>query len=144
MDIIFYTGRGTGVALTRSMECYFGSQELPEENQLSKSAVVSFNIPEIGITFKAPFNGVDGDHSDFASLLALLEFIDSNQKYFGKHTYEIFGTNINIVNAVNRRDDVADKFSPLLERALDYRKKYRFSIDWIPSNDNPAYDSLFD
>jgi len=127
------------------MECYFGSQGLPEGNDIDKNAVVSFSIPQIGMKFKAPFAGVDPDHCDLASLLALLEFIDSNQKYFSNHTYQIFGHNIRVVNFVNDREQSPDMFTDLLERTQEYRDKYRFSLDWVPSNDNPALDdSIFD
>ena len=40
------------------MDCYFGSYELPDDAQIDKSAVVMFTIPELGIKFKAPFDGV--------------------------------------------------------------------------------------
>jgi hypothetical protein len=136
--------RGIGLAAQRAMECYFGSYELPKENEIDKSAVVSFNIPDIGIKFKAPFAAVDHDHGDLAALLALLEFIDSNQKYFSKRTYQIYGNNLKIVNGVNRRERLDEKFADLLGKALSYRDKYRFSLEWISARDNPAYDSLFD
>ena len=126
------------------MDCYFGSYELPLDNQLDKSAVVMFTIPELGIKFKAPFDGVDHDHNDFASLLALLEFIDSNQKYFSNHTYQIYGTNLTVINQLNQREAPPPHYAPLIQKALDYRKKYRFSLDWIPSDDNTAFDGLLD
>ena len=126
------------------MECYFGSYRLPENNELDKSAIVIFTIPELGIKFKAPFDGVDQDHDDYASLLALLEFIDSNQKYFSTHTYQIYGNNIKVINQINKRENPPLQFSPLLEKASHYRKKYHFSLDWISSNDNPVFQKLFD
>lgn len=126
------------------MECYFGSIQLPEKNELSKNAVVTFFIPEIGIRFKAPFEGVDSDHSDFASLLALLEFIDGNQKYFSKATYQIFGNNLRIVNMVNKRESAPLCFSGLVDKAEGFRSRYNFSLDWISARDNSAFDSLFD
>lgn len=125
------------------MECYFGSLALPNDNQLDKSAVVTFFIPEIGIKFKAPFDAVDSDHSDYASLLALLEFIDSNQKYFSNGAYQIFGNNLNIVNQVNLRQQTPHKFSHLLEKALTYRQKYRYSLDWVERDSNPTLDNRF-
>ncbi|MFQ5498133.1 MAG: hypothetical protein ACE5FH_00535 [Candidatus Zixiibacteriota bacterium] len=103
-----------------------------------------FTIPELGLKFKAPFDGVNSDHSDLAALLALLEFIDSNQNYFSKHTYQIFGTNLNVVNAVNKRFPAEEIFDHLIKKAEDYRSKYRFSIDWIASQANPVLDPLFD
>jgi hypothetical protein len=130
--------------MVRGMECYFGSIQLPEGNELRKSAVVTFFIPEIGIRFKAPFEGVDVDHSDFASLLSLLEFIDGNQKYFSIATYQIFGNNLHIVNMVNKRESAPLCFAELIEKAERFRSKYNFSLDWVPARDNSAFDSLFD
>ncbi|MBK7140621.1 MAG: hypothetical protein IPH75_00915 [bacterium] len=126
------------------MECYFGACPLPEENQLGKGAIVVFNIPKVGIRFKAPFDGVDGNHCDLASLLALLEFIDSNQKYFSNHTYQIFGNNLTLINQLNGREQCSEMLKPLLERAHEYRSKYHFSLDWVPANENPALESLLD
>ena len=126
------------------MECYFGACALPEENQLGKGAIVLFHIPKVGIRFKAPFSGVDGDHCDLASLLALLEFIDSNQKYLSNHTFQIFGNNLTLINQLNGREHVSEALQPLLDRAQEYRTKYRFSLEWIPASENSALDSLLD
>lgn len=126
------------------MECYFGSSEFSEEQPTAKSSVVMFHIPEIGIRFKAPFAGVDRDHSDLASLLALLEFIDKNQNYFSNGTYRLMGDNLNVINQVNGRITARQEFEHLLEMAANYRQKYRYSLEWIPSDENSAFESLFD
>jgi len=136
--------RGMGLAAVGDMECYFGSYPLPAESRRDKSAVVTFTIPEVGISFKAPFNAATDVHSDFASLLALLDFIDSNQKYFANHTYQIYGNNLRVINAVNQVEFPSEEYTPLLQKALTYRDKYRFSLDWIAARDNPVYDQLFD
>ena len=126
------------------MECYFGSLNLPDENQLNKSAVVLFAIPDLGIKFKAPFDGVNPDHNDYASLLALLEFIDSNQKFFSNNTYQIYGNNLKIINQVNEKETPPVEFTNLLEKTKNYREKYRFSLDWIKADQNPVFHKLFD
>lgn len=126
------------------MECYFGSVKLPGEKQTDKSAVVLFAIPELGIKFKAPFQGVNHDHTDYASLLALLEFIDSNQKFFSNNTYQIYGNNLKVINQVNEVEIPPLEFSNLLEKAKNYRDKYRFSIEWIAVDQNPVFQKLFD
>lgn len=130
--------------MTPVMECYFGSYQLPEESQADKSVVVMFQIPEIGIKFKAPFQAVDPNHGDLAALLALLEFIDSNQKYFSNHTYQIFGNNLKVVNSVLGRDGLPAGFGHLVQKALQYREKYRYSLDWTPARHNPVWEDLFD
>ena len=126
------------------MECYFGARQLSRSTPDGKSAVVMFYIPEAGIRFKAPFAGVDQDHSDLASLLALLEFIDSNQKYLSYQTYQLFGDNLSVINQVNGRCDVRQEFGHLMTKASEYRDKYRFSLQWIPPTENSAVDELLD
>ncbi len=126
------------------MDCYFGAYPLPENNPAGKSALVLFHIPEVGIRFKAPFAAVDPDHSDLASLLALLEFIDTNPKYFSNHTFQIFGNNLTLINQLNGREPVDARFLELLEKAKVYRAKYRFSVAWVPARDNSAFDMLLD
>ena len=103
-----------------------------------------FFIPDAGIRFKAPFAGVDQDHSDLASLLALLEFIDSNQKYLSKQTYQVYGDNLSIINQINGSGQVREEFGHLLTKASEYRNKYRFSLQWVPSAENVAVDELLD
>ena len=98
------------------MECFFGSYELPKGNEVNKSAIVVFTIPELGIKFKTPFDGVDPEHSDYASLLALLEFIDGNQKYFSNHTYQIYGNNLRVVNQVNQKEMTPSSIPPFSRR----------------------------
>lgn len=126
------------------MECYFGSCEIDKRNAADKSAVVMFHIPELGIRFKAPFDAVDHDHSDFAALLALLEFIDSNQQFLSARTFEIYGNNLKVVDGVNARIAMPMQYSPLMEKAKRYREKYRYSLDWISVERNAALDSLSD
>ncbi len=126
------------------MDCFFGSFELPIRNEIQKSAVVIFHIPELGIRFKAPFDGVDGDHNDFAALLALLEFIDSNQKYLKSNTYQIFGDNRKLINQLNQIEPIPSKFAGLYEKTSDYKRKYRFSLAWVAHDRNTALDHLYD
>ncbi len=126
------------------MECYFAARSLPNPTVDGKSAVVMFSIPEVGIRFKAPFAGVDQDHCDLASMLALLEFIDTNQKYLSKQTYQLYGDNLDIIQQVNGRRELREEFGPLLNKAAEYRNKYRFSLEWVPSTENAAVDDLLD
>ncbi len=127
------------------MECYFGSRNLPD-NDLNgdKSVVVLFTIPEAGIEFKAPFAAVDKVHGDLAALLALLEFIDSNQKYFPNKTFQIYGDNSQVIKSINKQHSLHPRFARLLIRAMKYREKYRYSLRWTPAEGNACFESLFD
>ena len=132
------------LAVKADMDCYFSAYQYDKKSTDGKSAVVMFHIPDVGIRFKAPFAAVDREHGNLASLLALLEFIDSNQKYFSNHTFQIYGDDLSIINQVNGDGVIRGEFQHLLERAAKYREKYRYSLEWIPQRDNSAVDSLLD
>jgi len=106
--------------------------------------VVIFYIPELGIRFKAPFDGVDKDHNDFAALLALLEFIDSNQKYLKNNAYQIFGDNKKLIDQLNQLEPLPAKFMNLYEKTTNYKKKYPFSLLWVSHERNNALSNLYD
>ena len=131
---------GMAFAILQSgMECFFGSYNRPEADVTGKGKVVAFNIPALGIGFKAPFEGEE-DHTDFASLLALLEFVDLNRKLFADRSLQIFGDNLRVVEQVNSGQTPVAEFEQFLTKALAYREKFRFSLDWTPSSSNPAID----
>ncbi|MEE8577693.1 MAG: hypothetical protein V3T31_10595 [candidate division Zixibacteria bacterium] len=132
------------LAEERAMDCFFGTYQLGPDDSDRLETLVTFNIPDLGIRFKAPFSGVDDNHCSFASLLSLLEFIDGNQNYLANKTYQIFGNDKTTIDQVNESSLAPDEFAPLMDKARNYRKKYRFSLAWIPTWENAAYDSLSD
>ncbi|HSG99744.1 MAG TPA: hypothetical protein VLB27_06825 [candidate division Zixibacteria bacterium] len=119
------------------MELYFGSHFRPFATPEQKTRIVTFEIPELGIGFKAPFEG-DNDQTDFASLLALLEFVDLNRKLFADKALQIFGANLHVVEQINAGVVEREECAAFVERALKYREKYRYSLEWTPSSTNPA------
>ena len=126
------------------MDCYFGSCLIDPSQATDKTSVVAFQIPQVGIHFKAPFAAVDSMHSDLASLLALLEFIDSNQKYFSNRTYQIYGTNQSLIQLFEQPEAIPPIFVSLMDRAFEYRARYHFSLHWIPIQESPLTEDLLD
>jgi len=124
------------------MELYFGSFK-PGNNSQSDKMLVCFSIPDVGIAFKAPFAGEEL-HTEYASLLTLLEFIELNQKLFTGKELKIFGTNPDMINQVNEKSACQYEFTELLRKALEYKKKYNYKLGWIPSENNPSTNTLFD
>jgi len=129
-------------AQTPRMECYFGTH-LPERRRDSDKRLVCFSIPEAGIVFKAPFKGGEL-HTEYASLLTLLEFVEMNGKIFKGKEIEIFGDNIDLISQVNNKAPCTYEYRELLKKALDYRKKYRYKLGWVPQENNPSTNLLFD
>jgi len=117
------------------MELYFGSMNIP--NASTQGSLVTFTIPDIGVKFKAPFQAED-TALDYASLLTLLEFIEVNPQLFANRALEIYTNNFDLVQQVNTCQISDAQLAPFLQKALEYRSKMKYSINWIPRPDNPA------
>jgi hypothetical protein len=121
------------------MELFFGSYRADNDT----SALVSFVIPEIGIHFKAPIKA-EKIALDYASLLALLEFVEVNPQLFANKALEICCNSYDLIAQVESCTTTDLSLAPLLRKALTYRRKLNYSLRWVPRNDNPADRVNFD
>ncbi|HEX9912963.1 MAG TPA: hypothetical protein VGB01_06945 [candidate division Zixibacteria bacterium] len=119
------------------MECYFyGTIRVGEEKERF-NGVVSFAIPDLGIIFRAQYKGSPPE-CEYASLLALLEFIEQNPNLFKSKRIEIYGDSFMVVHQVNMQMHCAKELEPYRNMALGYKKKIPYVLNWIPKHDNPA------
>jgi len=121
----------------KKMECYFCARTREEDSGNGDKGVVSFFIPELGISFRAQFKG-NLYECQYASLLSLLEFIELNPQLFRNKQVEIYGDSYIVVNQVNLRLSCTANLKPYRDMALMYKKKFSFSLNWVPGKDNPA------
>lgn len=125
------------------MDCFFGAYQKRLDASTTQKMLVCFSIPAAGISFKAPFAGEEL-HTEYASLLTLLEFIELNRQLFEGRELRIYGDNLELVNQINLQSVCRYEFTELLKKALEYREKYKFCLGWVPKKNNPALNSLFD
>ncbi len=123
------------------MKCFFFGYNRDSEGWTGFNSLVSFAIPDVGITFRAQFKGGQ-EECEYASLLALLEFIELNPHLFRNRRIEVFGNNYKIINQVNQGSQPSRNLEPYLNMAMDYRNKIPFTLNWIPDNENIAQDGL--
>jgi ribonuclease HI len=123
------------------MQCFFYGTIRDENKDKGPNGVVSFTIPDLGIVFRAQFKG-KAQECEYASLLALLEFIEINPHLFRNKTVEIFGDSFVVVNQVNLQMFCNKELEPYRNMALVYKKKIAYSLNWIPQNENPAQNEL--
>lgn len=118
------------------MRCYFSSEKSgpPEE---PGSGYVSFVIPELKITFRARCHGTAAA-CEYASLLALLEFIEINPTVFEGKALELFGDSFTVVNQLNHCLVCRKDLESFRNIALLLREHIPYTIDWIPQAENPA------
>jgi hypothetical protein len=123
------------------MQCFFYGTTRNESNQNGHNGVVSFSVPDLGIVFRAQFSGTPVE-CEYASLLALLEFVELNPHLFQSRTVEIFGDSVVVVSQVNLQMVCNRDLEPYRNMALGYKKKIPYSLNWIPEKENPAQTEL--
>lgn len=123
------------------MQCYFYGMAQNNSCKSADCGVVSFSIPDLGIVFRAQFKGTPVE-CEYASLLALLEFIEINPHLFENKTVQIFGDSFVVINQVNLQMVCNKDLEAYRNMALVYKKKIPYSLDWIPRKENPAQSEL--
>ncbi|OQX92221.1 MAG: hypothetical protein B6D58_04105 [candidate division Zixibacteria bacterium 4484_95] len=123
------------------MKCYFQGVTREENNEVKFNGYVSFTIPEMGIKFRGQFKG-SSDECEYASLLALLEFIELNAHLFKDRRIEIFGNNFKVVSQVNSEMSPTHELEPFCAMAQGYKKKIPYTLNWIPTDENMAQDGV--
>ncbi len=123
------------------MKCYFQGFAREDDQDSMFNGFVSFYIPELGIRFKGQYKGMQ-DECEYASLLALLEFIELNSHLFKDRRVEILGNNFAVVSQVNDQSIPTRRLEPFCNMVRDYRQKIAFTLSWIPSEENLAPDNL--
>lgn len=123
------------------MECYFYADVQDRREDGKHNAVLSFAIPDAGIIFRTRFVGAHGE-CEYAALLTLLEFVELNPHVFRDKTIEIYGDSFTVVNQMNEKMFCNKDLQPFRNMALLFKSKFTYSLNWIPSRENPAQCGL--
>jgi hypothetical protein len=49
-----------------------------------------------------------------------------------------------MIKQINETHTCRYEFSQLLQKALDYKEKYKYDLGWVPQKNNPSINYLFD
>jgi hypothetical protein len=124
------------------MQCYFTGEMFVRPGQPVTSGVVSFQIPDINITFRAQFKG-SPQECQYASLLALLEFVELNPHLFRNKTLEFYSDSELVVSQVNNTEvRMPAELEPFRDMALSYRRKFPYRLALIQRSNNPAQNNI--
>lgn len=118
------------------MQCYFTSHK-PGSPEKAADGTVSFVIPELNITFHARTHGTKAA-CEYASLLALLEFVEINPRMFEEKVLEIFGDSFTVINQVNDKMLCRKELQPQRNTALILKQRIPYTLGWIAATENPA------
>jgi hypothetical protein len=123
------------------MKCFFYGYSRGYEALTGYNCLVSFAIPDLGIVFRAQFSG-EHEECEYASLLALLEFIELNPHLFKNKRLEVFGDDYEIISQINQGVRPPRDLEPYLNMAVGYKHKIPFTLHWIPAQENLAQDGM--
>lgn len=123
------------------MKCYYQGIIRPNEEDKNFNGFVSFTVPELGIKFRGQYKGAF-DECEYASLLALLEFIELNFHLFKDRRLEVFGNNFRVISQVNSEMSPSSELEAFCNLAQSYKEKIPYILDWIPSDENMAQDGM--
>jgi hypothetical protein len=124
------------------MKCYFHAQEIHTSDSNEKG-VVAFAIPDIGVVYRAVASG-DQLTREYAAVLRLLEFIDTNTEILSNQKLEILGDSALVVYQLSGRIPVSSSHVPLFRQVQRFRARLSYDVSWVPSSLNRAAMGLPD
>lgn len=125
------------------MRCYIWGTNNREDRDSVGDGIVSFAIPDLGIQFRSRHPG-NAAECEYVALLGLINFANNNPKLFESHQVEVYTDAVALVYQLNRKAMVP----PALERharvVQTFREKNRFSVGWVPRDENRAFTGVLD
>jgi hypothetical protein len=139
---------GTLIAFSRRVEerimkCYFSAKSESKDKSKEERILISFAIPELGVLFRTHYTG-NFYECTYISLLKLLKFIETNPEVFEKGKIEVLSHDPAIVYQVNQKTACDGSLEKLNGLALLYKRRLKYSLNWIPLNENKAEKGLLD
>lgn len=123
------------------MRCYFWGTNNRKDRDERGRGVISFAIPDWGVQFRAAQPG-NATECEYAALLALLRFIESNNTPFEGVGLQIYSDAAAVVYQVNRNSEVPPEQVRQWALARRVRSHRPFDLGWVPRDQNRAFDNL--
>ena len=124
------------------MKCYFHGSGSTDGSP-RRVGLISFAIPDIGVLFRSAWRG-DVYECRYVSLLSLLNFIELNPEVFSKQELQFFGDCPLLVQQVNGQAHTPKSLEPYRDLIRLYIRKLKFSLRWIPEQENRATSRAVD
>lgn len=123
------------------MRCYFHGAVTGDDKLVKQEGTVSFAVPDIGVIFRSRWNG-DLYECQYAGLLSLLRFIETNSKLFKGKTVEILSDASVVIYQLTKNSFIFKNLEPYYRMVQSYKAKFAFKLNWTPESENPANHGL--
>jgi hypothetical protein len=130
-----------GENMAETIQAYFFGISYGEVVNGKQIGLAGFAIPDLGIVFRSRFNGSIHE-CQYAGLLSLLEFIQSNKKNLSAYKFEILSDSALVVHQIAHRKFISRELTPYFETAIGYKGKIDFRVTWVPREENVAITGM--
>jgi hypothetical protein len=131
------------VSVQPRIKCFVSAKTLHPNKERRQQGLVSFAIPDLGILFKTRYAGSQYE-LEYVSLLALLRFVELNSEAFENLKLHVLCSSPMLVYQMNERSLCQKEVERQRNLALSYKKKYGFSLSWVPESENRAQNGVMD
>jgi len=125
------------------MKCYFHGLVVGKDELSKNMGTVSFAIPDIGVIFRSRWMG-NLLECQYAALLSLLRFIETNTDLFKDQNIEIQSDASVVIYQLTKDTFIFKNVEPYYRMVQSYKAKFQFKLHWLPQRDNPACHGLTD
>ncbi|UCB52327.1 MAG: hypothetical protein JSV10_10155 [Candidatus Zixiibacteriota bacterium] len=131
------------VSVRPAIKCFVSVKTLLKDKEKKQTGLVNFAIPDLGVLFKTRQSGSHYE-LEYKSLLALLRFIDLNQKAFRNQKLSVLCSSPLLVYQMNENSLCQKEVERDRNLALAYKRKLKFSVSWVPEGENRALSGMMD
>ncbi len=131
------------ISVQPPIKCYISAKTLMQNKEKRQNGLISYAIPDLGILFKERYFGSHYE-LEYISLLALLRFLELNYKAFKNQKMSILCSSSLLVYQMSENAICQKEVERYQNLALAYKKKFKFSISWVPESENRAQNGMMD
>jgi len=125
------------------MRCHVWGTNNHEDRTQEGRGVACFAIPDWGLQFRAAQDGT-AMLCEYASMLALLRFVENNPKVFEGQKFEILSDSSQLVEQLHGRLPVEPPQLKAWTLIRAVREKIHFELSWVPPEQNQAIAGVLD
>lgn len=131
------------ISVRPTMKCFVSVKMLLKDKEKKQNGLISFAIPDLGVLFKTRDFGFHYE-LEYKSLLALLRFIETNDKAFRNQKLSVLCSSPLLIYQMNENSLCQKEVEPDRNLALAYKRKLGFALSWVPEIENRALNGMMD
>jgi hypothetical protein len=127
--------------MAETLQAFFFGTSFGEQSNGKPTGLFGFAIPELGLVYRSCHAGTIYE-CQYAGLLALLKFIETNRKQFDDFEFEVLSDSALIIYQISHRKFISKELAPYYNSAINYKNRVNYRVSWVPRQENAAIIGL--